>query len=158
MNLRALLPRAAGFAALWWMLAEGRADGWALGGLAVVLATWTSFVVLPARPGRVSPTGVLRFFGFFVLNSLRGGAQVAAMAFRGRSALRPAMLEVPLTLPSGGARLLLVNALGLMPGTLGVELAGDTLRLHVLDDRAPLIAEVRALEAAIAGIRGEGAR
>ena len=150
--------RAGGFAALWWVLAEGRADGWALGVAAVALATWASWVLLPPGPGTVRPLGLLRFLAFFLWNSLRGGVQVAVLALRGRAALRPALVDLPVRLPPGGARLLLVNALGLMPGTLGVELAGDTLRLHVLDDRAPLIAEVRALEAAIAGIRGEGAR
>lgn len=149
MSLRAILLRAAGFAALWWVLAEGRADGWALGAIAVALATWTSCVVLPPSPGRVSPGGIFGFLAFFVWNSLRGGMQVAAMALRGRSALRPRILEMQVTLPPGGARVLLVNALGLMPGTLGVELAGETLRLHVLDERLPVIAEARALEAAI---------
>lgn len=149
MSLRAILTRAAGFAALWWVLAEGRADGWRLGAVAVALATWASWLVLPPAPGRVSSGGALRFLAFFVWNSLRGGVQVVAMALRGRAALRPALLEVPVTLPPGGARILLVNALGLMPGTLGVELAGETLRLHVLDERLPVVAEARALEAAI---------
>lgn len=154
MNLQAILLRGASFAALWWVLAEGRADGWALGAVAVTLATWTSWIVLPPTSGKISPAGVLRFLAFFVWNSLRGGIQVAGMALRGRSALRPALLEMRVTLPPGGARVLLVNALGLMPGTLGVELAGETLRLHVLDERLPVVAEARVLEAAIGNIYG----
>ncbi|MDP1707951.1 MAG: hypothetical protein Q8L89_02625 [Gammaproteobacteria bacterium] len=41
--------------------------------------------------------------------------------------------------------MLLVNTLGLMPGTLSVDLAGDTLHLHVLDERLPISTEVQAL-------------
>jgi multicomponent Na+:H+ antiporter subunit E len=146
MNLQSILLRGASFTALWWVLAEGRADGWALGAIAVVLATWTSWVVLPPGPGSISPLGLFRFMTFFVWNSLRGGVQVAAIA------LRPALLELPITLPPGGPRILLSNALGLMPGTLGVELAGETLHLHVIDERLPVVAEARALEAAIANL------
>lgn len=153
-RLGAILLRAAGFATLWWLLAEGRTDGWALGAAATALATWASLVLLPLRDQRISPVGVLRFLGFFVFHSLRGGVQVATMALHGRAALRPAMQEMTVTLPPGGARVLLVNSLGLMPGTLGVEQAGETLRLHVLDERLPVVAEARALEAAIEGIFG----
>ena len=74
---------------------------------------------------------------------------------RGRAALRPGIIELRVTLPPGGARILLVNALGLMPGTLGVDLDDTTLRLHVLDDSQPVVAETRALEASVAGLFGE---
>lgn len=149
--------RAGGFAALWWVLAEGRADGWALGVAAVALATWASWVLLPPGPGTVRPLGLLRFLAFFLWNSLRGGVQVAVLALRGRAALRPALVDLPVRLPPGGARLLLVNALGLMPGTLGVEMTTESLRLHVLDDRLPILAEARALEAAIGAVFGSAA-
>lgn len=154
MRLRAILLRTAVFSALWRVLAEGRDDGWALGLVAVALATWTSLVVLPPRERSLSPVGILRFIGFFIHHSLRGGIQVGAMALRGRSALHPAVQEMTVTLPPGDARILLVNALGLMPGTLGVEQAGETLRLHVLDERLPVLAEARALEAVIGHIFG----
>lgn len=157
MSRQAILLRATSFTALWWVLAEGRADGWTLGVVAVILATWTSWLVLPPASGRVTPVGILRFVAFFLWHSLRGGIQVAGMALRGRAALRPALLEMPVTLPPGGARVLLVNALGLMPGTLGVDLAEETLRLHVLDERLPVVAETRALEAVIARLYGSTA-
>lgn len=72
------------------------------------------------------------------------------MALRGRGALQPGLTELAVRLPPGWPRILLVNALTLMPGTLGVELARKTLRLHVLDERLPVVAEARALEGAIA--------
>ena len=98
--------------------------------------------------------GLVGFLRFFLWNSLRGGMQVAGMALRGRAALRPGIIELRVTLPPGGARILLVNALGLMPGTLGVDLDDTILRIHVLDDAQPVVAETRALEASIAGVFG----
>jgi multicomponent Na+:H+ antiporter subunit E len=150
----ALRLRGAAFALLWWVLAEGRHDGWALGAVAVVGATWASLALSPPGRRRIHPAGLFAFLGFFLWSSIRGGAQVAWMALRGPSALQPGLLELQVRLPPGGPRILLVNALTLMPGTLGVELARKTLRLHVLDERLPVIAEARALEAAIARMFG----
>ena len=150
----ALRLRGAAFALLWWVLAEGRHDGWTLGAVAVVGATWASLSLSPPGRRRIHPSGLFAFLGFFLWHSIRGGAQVASMALRGPNALQPGLLELQVRLPPGGPRILLVNALTLMPGTLGVELARRTLRLHVLDARLPVVAEARALEAAIACLFG----
>lgn len=151
----ALLRRGILFALLWWVLSEGRAGSWGLGAIAVAAALWASVRLLPPASGRISLAGLIAFLGYFIWNSVRGGAQVALIALRGRQALQPDMLEMQLSLPSGAPRILLVNALGLMPGSLGVRLEGDRLRLHVLDARMPIVAEARALEARVARIFGE---
>ena len=152
--IRSIFLRALGFVALWWILAEGRLDGWLLGGVAVVAATWTSITLAPPGELRIRLAGLIGFLRFFLWNSLRGGMQVAGMALRGRTALRPGIIELRLTLPPGGARILLVNVLGLMPGTLSVDLDDASLRMHVLDDSQPVVAEARALEATIAALFG----
>ena len=64
------------------------------------------------------------------------------------------LLELKLALPAGVPRILMLNTLGLMPGTLGVRLDGDRLKVHVLDERLPVAAEARALEAHIARLFG----
>ncbi len=142
------------FVALWWILAEGRTDGWLPGGVAVAAASWASIKLLPPSNQPVRLAGLIGFLRFFLWNSLLGGMQVAGMALRGRAALQPGLIELPVTLPPGGARTLLVNALGLMPGTLSVDLDDTSLRMHVLDERLPVVAEARALEASIAGLFG----
>jgi multicomponent Na+:H+ antiporter subunit E len=162
--LTALLFRSLLFALLWWILSEGRLDGWLLGAVAVIAATWSSLKLLPPNKNPDNPLlrissiaallGFFRFIHYFLWHSIRGGLQVAGMALRGRSALQPGLLEITITLPPGGPRLLLVNSLGLMPGTLGVDLSGTTLRLHVLDERLPVVAETLALQAVIARLFG----
>ena len=47
--IRSIFLRALAFVALWWILAEGRLDGWLLGGVAVVAATWTSITLAACR-------------------------------------------------------------------------------------------------------------
>lgn len=148
--LRALL-----FAGLWWILAEGRTDGWPLCVVATAAAMWASTRLWSPAPKPIRLAGLPGFLRYFLWNSIRGGVQVAHMALRGRTSLQPALIELAVTLPPGGARVLMVNALSLMPGTLGVDLHETGLRLHVLDDRLPIEAEVRALEAAITTLFGK---
>lgn len=149
-GLRGFLQRGAMFAALWWVLAEGRADAWGIGAVSVLLATAASLALAPPGAGRLSATGLLGFAAFFLAQSALGGIQVAARAFRPRMDLAPTLVEVPVTLPDGVARILLVNTLNLLPGTLSVGLRGDRLHLHVLDERLPIAAEVRQAQARIA--------
>jgi len=145
-----LALRGALFALLWWMLSEGRSDGWAVGLVFIILALAVSLHLSPPRQYRLSPAGLLAYAGFFVVQSVRGGLQVAAMALRPRLALAPALIEVPLRLPPGPAVVLLTGTLSLLPGTLSVRLDGATLCLHALDGRLPIEYEVRAAEDRIA--------
>ncbi|MFN4342047.1 MAG: Na+/H+ antiporter subunit E [Azonexus sp.] len=152
MGRRALL-----FAGLWWVLAEGRHDGWLLGSVAVMAATWASLRLAPAGPMPLRLAGLFGFLRFFIVNSVRGGIQVAGMALRGKAALQPGLVELAVGLPAGGARVLLINTLSLMPGTVGVDMDETMLRLHVLDERLPVIDEARALETAIGRLFGRAA-
>ena len=150
--MRAVLIRGTGFAFLWWVLAEGRPDAWGLGLVAAVAGCVLSFRLLPPRHGGISFAGLLAFAAFFLWHSARGGLQVATLALRPRPDLAPALLELPLSLAPGAPRVLMTAAIGLMPGTLGVCLEGDRLRLHVLDERLPAAAEAQALEKCIARV------
>jgi len=153
-TMKQAITRALLFAMLWWLLAEGRVDGWLMGGLAVMAATWASLVLYPPAVHGLRLAALPGFLAFFLFNSVRGGWQVAGMARRGRKALRPAFLELPLTLPAGAPRILLTYALSLMPGTVGVELFDDRLRLHVLHQDLPVATEAQALGRRIAALFG----
>ncbi len=150
----ALLQRGILFGLLWWIAVEGRQDAWGMGLVAATTATGVSLVMLPPGKNSVSPGGLFGFLGFFVWQSVKGGVQVAAIALRGRLDLRPTVIELPLVLPPGLPRVLLACVLGLMPGTVGICLSNDRLRLHVLDERLPVTTVVRAMEAHIARMFG----
>ena len=152
--IRASALRGLGFTLLWWVLTEGRLDAWWLGAAGVAAATWASLRLVPPGGRGIRAGALLAFLGFFVWNSVRGGWQVALLALRPRPDLAPAVLELALDLPPGAPRLLMLNALSLMPGTLGVRLDEATLRLHMLDARLPVEREARVLEARIARLFG----
>ncbi|PKM44213.1 MAG: hypothetical protein CVV05_10680 [Gammaproteobacteria bacterium HGW-Gammaproteobacteria-1] len=152
--IAAALWRGVAFALLWWTLAEGRTENWGLGLAIIGLATLASLRLLPATALRLSPRGLLGFGTFFLVQSIRAGTQVAIMALRHRLDLAPAMLELPITLPPGAARIWLANTLSLLPGTLSVDIGATHLRLHVLDRRLPIAHEVAQVEARIAAVLG----
>lgn len=154
MPARAVLVRAAGLAALWWVLTEGRGAG-VLALMVIPLALAATFVLARPHVRRVSVLGLLRFLPFFLWESLRGGVDVARRALDPRLALAPATLDLRLRLSDERERVLLAGILSLVPGTVSAELSATHIRLHVLDHRLPIENTVRRVEARIAGVFGE---
>jgi multicomponent Na+:H+ antiporter subunit E len=148
--LQAGLIRGLALSLIWWILAEGRADSWAVGIPSIGLALVASLYLSPPGNNTLSMVGLFSFIGFFLQQSIKAGFQVARMTLQPRLDLSPALLEFKLTLPEGMARVLLVNTLNLLPGTLSVRIERDVLRLHVLDQHQPIEQEVRATEMRIA--------
>jgi multicomponent Na+:H+ antiporter subunit E len=152
--LHALVQRIAVFAALWWALAEGRAEAWLFGAPVIAAAAAASLVLQGGAPWRMRPLAGLRALGWFLRRSLAAGFDVALRAVRPRPGLAPGFVTVRPRLADPAARVLLADALSLVPGTLSVELREDGLELHVLDRAAPTERELRELEAHIAAALG----
>ena len=123
--MRAVLIRGAGFAFLWWVLAEGRPEAWGLGLVAAVAGCVLSFRLLPPRREGISLAGLLAFAAFFLWHSARGGLQVAALALRPRPDLAPTLLELPLSLAPGAPRVLMTAAI--LVGTWQPRMAGRSV-------------------------------
>lgn len=146
--------RLAMFSALWWVLTNGVAHSWVVGIPVVVLATWVSTAWAPAFP-MIHPLGALRFLPFFLWESWRGGLDVARRVVRPSLPVRPGLLTYQIQLPAGPARLVMVNTVSLLPGTLSVALQNNRLTLHVLDTDLPVHEELAALERRVARLFGE---
>ena len=154
MTLRAIFWRSILLTGLWWILTEGQLDSWNVGLVSVVLALIASLVLLPPSLPRFSLAGLISFLVYFLGQSLKGGVQVALMALRPDLDLHPDVQIIYPRLPEGVGRVILVNTLSLLPGTLSVSLTTNTLRLHILDERRPIEVEVRNAEARIAHMLG----
>jgi multicomponent Na+:H+ antiporter subunit E len=144
------LPRAAVLALLWWAIAEGQPEAFAFGVPVILLAVLASLVLHPARTPRWRAAGLVRFIVYFVTQSVVGGVDVARRALHPQLPLEPAVIELHLRLPPGPTRVFMVDCLSLLPGTLGAELRSGMVRVHVLDVRQPVIANLRRLEERIA--------
>lgn len=149
---RRLVIRFVILALLWGVLTEFRLDGLVFGLPAVLAATALS-LMLPLAPGwRLSPVAALHFAGWFALASVRGAVDVAWRAFQPRMTLRPGFRPYETALPEGAPRVMFLNTITLLPGTLSAQIAGTEVIVHMLDTRADLEADLADLEARIAAL------
>lgn len=166
--------RAVVLSALWWALTEGRIDALGFGIPTVVLATLVSMGLAPVASFRtrvrrapqappydeararlrVRPFGLLRLVVYFLYGSLRGGVDVARRALTPRLPLFPTVVVYRSDLTPGLAQNLFVGCMNLMPGTLGVELDGRDIRVHVLSDSEQAMRGLMQLEERVASALG----
>lgn len=72
--------------------------------------------------------------------------------------IAPARIHYDMTLPDGLARVVFMNTVSLLPGTLSAAIEGDRLSVHVLDTHLDHAAELDRLERTIGRIfPGNGA-
>lgn len=154
MKTRSFFLRALFYGAVWWVLTAGDPAGWVLGAVCTTLSTLLSLRLYPPIGRRLRLAGIPPFVLFFIVNSVRGGLQVAALAIKPGLDLHPAILDIPLRLRDEPDQLFLAGVLNLLPGTLAAGLDRDHLQLHVLDRRAPIEDEVCEAEARVAGLFG----
>lgn len=139
---------------LWWILNEGDAESWFLGAFFVPLAIALSVYLLPPRRWNINLPGALAYVAFFLQKSVLSSIDVASRVLRPSMPLRPGLVRFPLRLQSETARAMLANTASLLPGTLSVDIEGDTLVVHALDQDAAVVEELRTLEERIAGFFG----
>lgn len=145
-RVRAALAAGAGLALLWAGLTGGGAEAWVFGVPAVLAGVAVAWALAPAAHWRLSPAAALRFGAWFAIQAIRGAVDVALRACDPRLPVAPGRLDYPLGLPDGAPRLVMANAITLLPGTLTAELHDDHMIVHVLDQRADVTADLRALE------------
>jgi multicomponent Na+:H+ antiporter subunit E len=138
---------------LWWVLTDGVTASWWIGMPAVLLT-------LMLCNGLISSTVFVwsklpRFLLFFFLHSLLGGVDVARRVLRRNMSIAPELYEYTMRLPVGMPQVMMANSVGLLPGTLSVELENNVLTVHVLDKHTDFIAELEAVENNIARMFGK---
>lgn len=141
------------FAGLWLTLA-GPDDpaSWVIGAPAVIAAVWAR-QRLASAPGRgLSLLGALRFLPVFLIESFKGGLDVARRVLGTRLRVEPGLLTYRLSLDSRAARVFFVDLVSLLPGTLSADLQGDTLVVHALDCRVDAAPELLRLERHVARV------
>jgi len=148
-------------AGLWAVLTGGEARSWVIGAPLVLVATQLSWRLAVPRAHRWSVGGTLGFLGYFLVQSWRGGLDVAWRALSAGPRLSPGVVEFATRLPDGAARVFLCGVINLLPGTAVVEVLDHRLLVHVLDASPGVDAELRRLEqrvGAMFGVELDGAR
>ena len=148
------LIRLAILAGLWSLLAQGRADAWLVGLPAIVLAALASRHLVDHDPPRLSLAGLVGFLGLFLRESLAGGLDVARRTLGPTLRVQPGFRRYRLHVQEQSARLLLINCISLLPGTLAADLDGNDVELHLLDAGEDPEPQLLRLEQAVARVFG----
>lgn len=135
-------------ATCWWILTEG-AGGWEIGLPVAAGVSLVSLWLTPVATFRLNLLQLPSFIGFFLIQSLRSGWDVARRTLQPEMPLYPAIVRVPLNLPPGAPTWWLMITLNLLPGTLNVRLDRQQreLEIHCLDMRMDVHADVARTEA-----------
>ena len=145
---------------IWGGLTGFRLDTLYFGAPAVLLGAGLVFLIPPAPGWRLSPRGALAFALWFAVQSFRGAVDVSVRAFSPDMPLRPGFRRYRPALPAGAPRVMFLNTITLLPGTLSAEVEEESegqtgtgaVIVHMLDTGADLQADMRALEARIAAL------
>jgi len=146
----AVLLHAAVLAGLWWLMVQGRSDAWLVGVPAIAAAALVSSRLGDGSLPRFSPAGLPAFAFLFLRESAAGGIDVARRTLGRRLRVKPGFASYRLHIQERGARVLLVNCVSLLPGTLAADLDGDQVQLHLLDVDQDPEPQLLRLEQAIA--------
>ncbi|PHS37331.1 MAG: cation transporter [Sulfurovum sp.] len=140
--------RVLAFSLLWIVLVNGALDSWVIGIPMVIMATFISIKLLPSTP--ISFIGLVKFIPFFLWHSLLGGFDVAKRVFYAEVKISPTMFLYRWRLPEGLSRVFMAKVVSLFPGTLAVDLGGEYLQIHALDDSVDLRLELMSIEKKVA--------
>lgn len=152
-----ILARLTLFAVLWTVLSGPDPTSWIIGVPAVALATVAATRLAPRQPGRPRLAGLIRFVPFFLLESLRGGLDVALRVMRPVLRINPGLRGYPLRLKNPQAQVFFLNIVSLLPGTLSADLRNGILQVHALDVDDAIEPSLMRLEARVADLFGEDA-
>lgn len=142
------------FGAIWFVLTNGDTSSWMFGIPFTAFAALVSSAMSPITRFPVRPLAVIRFFVYFLRNSVVGGADVAFRVLQPRMPLSPGIVVCSLRLPTPATRALVAYTVSLLPGTLSSGLEDEAIALHVLDTEQPVMAEIIKIENLIADIMG----
>lgn len=113
---------------LLWLVFDGF-DGWPVGLFAALVGGAIAAGLAEGKPFRWNPLRLAGFAGFFVVESFRGGIDVAWRSLHPRLPIAPRFFEHEIAVPRGQPSTLLISVISLLPGTLSAELVRDE---HVL--------------------------
>lgn len=118
-----------------WLVFDGL-DGWPVGVLAALIGGGLAGWLADSEPFWWNPFRLVEFAGFFLVESFRGGIDVAWRSLHPRMPVSPRFFEHEIQVPEGQPSTLLISVISLLPGTLSAELQRDehVLVVHTLAD------------------------
>ncbi len=144
--IKSFLLRFVIFAAGWFVLVGGRqlSDIFFMI-LFIVATTVISIYTVPPGQWLIRPLEVVRFFPYFLLMALRGGWDVAHRVFFPKIPIDPDFVTIEHD-RDPRKTLVLAWVISLLPGTASSIITEDSIVVHVLDKKLPVIEEIMELQ------------
>ena len=144
--LKSFLLRFALFAAGWLILVGGQQLSDILF-VILFLAATTVISMYSVPPGQwvLRPLGVVRFFPYFLFTALRGGWDVARRVFFRTIPIDPDFVTIEHD-RDPQKTLVLAWIISLLPGTASTVITEESIVVHVLDKKLPVIEEIQELQ------------
>ncbi len=136
--MRRFILIASGIFAAWLALTSSLAPAELVTGLivsaGVAALSWNHLSLLDGiRLTPALPLHLLSYFWTFWIALFKANLDVAMRVVTPKVKINPALVEVRTGLKSDLGKLWLANSITLTPGTLTVDVIGDTLRVHWID-------------------------
>lgn len=151
-NSQRILGRFLVFCVTWFLLTGTDLESWILGIPAVLIAVFLSLKLAPSSYWPLSLTGALRYIPYFLHQSVLGGFDVMRRALSPHLPINPGLVIYETFLPTGAPRILFVNTISLLPGTLSADLQGNIVTVHTIDQDRPVWRGIQNLEWRIAAL------
>jgi multicomponent Na+:H+ antiporter subunit E len=120
-----------------------------------VATTAASTVLAPPSGGVwLRPLGTLRLVGFFVVQSVLGGVDVARRSIHPSLPISPGLVEVELEHDDARVRAGVAAVVSMLPGTVAATIGQQSILVHALDTGQDVAARVRAAERRVASALG----
>lgn len=137
------------FAAAWLVLFGGLQmdDLWFVLHFVAAATAISMYTVLPGQWG-LRPLQVVLFFPYFIVTAVRGGWDVARRVFLPKLPIDPGFINIQHD-HDQRKTLMLVLIINLLPGTASSVITDDTIIVHVLDQKLPVVREIEELKVRI---------
>lgn len=142
-------------ALLWLVIAGPSLEAALIGVPTVLFAAWTRYRLAARHPRSWSPRGALLFIPYFVVESVKGGVDVALRVMQPRMPIAPGLHRYRTRLCDHAARATFLNCISLLPGTLSADVQRDIVTVHALDREADILGDLERLERRVAALFGE---
>jgi multicomponent Na+:H+ antiporter subunit E len=149
------LTRLALFALVWLVLAGTDPLSWVIGVPAVLFATVTAARLSQLVGSDPRPLPLLGFVPFFVWESILGGVDVARRVLGPKLLIDPALVTYRPRLQDPAARVVFLDTISLLPGTLAADFRDGIAYVHALEASAAVVAGLDRLEHRVAGLFGQ---
>ncbi len=151
----AAVTRVVLFAFAWIVLAGLDPSSWVIGIPAVALAVAAGLRLREPRAGSPRLAAMIRFIGFFLIESIRGGTDVASRVMRPSMRISPGIRRYSLRLSGSNAQVFFLDSISLLPGTLSADMREGVVYVHALDIHDDIETSLQQLEARVADLFGE---